>query len=146
MFEINIPDDFMNELLNTNVDDVCKEALNESAPMVEETMKQTINANIRHHDMSTGELVRSIKADKAKKKKGAWVIKVMPRGNSSHYYYNRQNVIPRRYACSNAFKLIMMEYGNSRQSPSPVLDKIYRECNDKVLDKLQETYNRMVGV
>ena len=28
MFEINIPDDFMNELLNTNVDDVCKTALN----------------------------------------------------------------------------------------------------------------------
>ena len=146
MFEINIPDDFMNELLNTNVDDVCKTALTDSAPMIEETMKTTIRNSIKHPDMSTGELIDSIKADKPKKSKGAWVIKVMPRGNSSHYYYNRQNIIPRRYACSNAFKLIMMEYGNSRQSPTPVLDKIYRECNEKVLDKLQETYNRMAGV
>ena len=42
MFEINIPDDFMNELLNTNVDDVCKTALTDSAPLIEETMKTTI--------------------------------------------------------------------------------------------------------
>ena len=82
MFEINIPDDFMNELLNTNVDDVCKTALTDSAPMIEETMKTTIRNSIKHPDMSTGELIESIKADKPKKSKGAWVIKVMPRGNS----------------------------------------------------------------
>lgn len=145
MFTIDIPDDFLRELLNTNADDVCQEALDESAPLLVESMKQTINRNIMHHDRSTGELVESIKADKASKKKGAWSVNVGPKGNSRIYYYRPGEVRTRTSTTTNALKLIMMEYGNSKQDARPVLDSICRECNDDVLQKLQDAYNRRVG-
>lgn len=145
MFTIDIPDDFLSELLNTNADDVCQEALNESSPLVVECMKETINRNIMHHDRSTGELVESIKADKAKKSKGSWSVNVGPKGNSSHYYYRQGEIRQRTSPTTNALKLIMMEYGNSKQDARPVLDSICRECNEDVLQKLQDAYNRRVG-
>ena len=58
-FDIDFPVDFMSELLDTDFEEIAKAALEETAPILENSMKQSCRRVIEHPGES--ELVDSIK-------------------------------------------------------------------------------------
>ena len=143
-FEIDFPDDFLSELLGTDFDEIAEEALNDAAPLLEESMKQSCRTVIMHEGDS--ELVNSIKSSKPKRTKtDAWIVNVYPKGYSkSKVYYHVKT--GRMHPVSNALKAIWKEYGiPGRQPPRPFITSACNKVRDRVMNKMQEVYNRKVG-
>lgn len=142
-FDVKFPDNFMANLLNTNAEEICTEALKEAAPILTENMKRSARMSIMHEGES--EAVNSIAQSEAKRTKdgSAFIINVGPRGYSQKSYRDKKN---RKYKVSNALKLIWKEYGVAgRQAPRPFLVNATRNAYEKVMNKLQEVYNRKAG-
>lgn len=144
VFEMGFPADFMENLLQTDSEALCEEMLRESAPILEESMKKHISSVMG--DYSTGEAAKSIKARKPKKaRNGAYIVNVCPTGYSAHTY-NAGKAGQRKYKVSNALKLIWKEYGiPGKQVPRPFVVKSVNGARNKVLQKMQEVYNRKAG-
>lgn len=146
IFELDFPDDFMKDLLETDIDAICERALTEAAPLMEEEMKKTLRND--GHELS-GDLINSIKATKPKKaKNGAWIVNIRPTGYSQikSYTVKGGNQKLRKYKVSNALKMIWIEYGvNGRQPARPFLTRTVNAVRKSTMDKMQETYNKMVG-
>lgn len=142
-FEIDFPDDFLSELLDTDFDEIVEEALNDAAPLLEESMKQSCRTVITHEGDS--ELVDSIKSSKPKRTKtDAWIVNVSPKGYSKTkvYYHVKTG---RMHPVSNALKAIWKEYGiPGRQPPRPFITSACNKVRDRVMDRMQEVYNRKV--
>ena len=98
-------DDFLDGLLSTDFDEIAEEALTETIPILERSMKSEVKKTIQHDGDS--ELVNSLKASKPKKTKtDAWIATVTPRGYSSTKIYTAKNGMgqktKRKYKVSNA--------------------------------------------
>ena len=145
-FMVDFPDDFMKKLFDSNNKGICIKALEESAPILEESMKSVLRSG--GHELS-GELIKSIKTTKAKEAKtGAYITKVMPTGYSSinSYSIKRNGKRMRKYPLSNNAKALFLEYGvNGRQPARPFIDACINKSSSAVLSKMQEVYNREVG-
>lgn len=145
-FIVDFPDDFMSGLFNTGSEEICTEALQEAAPILEESMKAVLKAG--GHELS-GELIKSIKATKAKRaKNGAFIVNVRPTGYSSinSYAVKGKGEKVRKYPLSNTAKAIFLEYGvNGRQMARPFLDASTNRAQTAALRKMQEVYERKVG-
>lgn len=143
-FEIDFPEDFLSGLLDTDFEEIAEEALNDAAPILEESMKQSCRTVITHEGDS--ELVNSIKSSKPKRTKtDAWIVNVSPKGYSKTKVYHHTRT-GRKYPVSNALKAIWKEYGiPGRQPPRPFITSACNKVRDSVMTKLQEVYNRKVG-
>ena len=145
-FEMNFPEDFLGQLLNTDSDELCRTALEEAAPLLVESMKKGVEQG--GHQRS-GELIKSIKAKKpTKSRNGAWMVHVRPTGYSSVNSYSiKGRRSKRKYKVSNALKMIWIEYGiNGRQPAKPFITKTVNEVQGASMRKLQEVYDQMAGV
>ena len=88
-FDIDFPVDFMSELLDTDFEEIAKAALEETAPILENSMKQSCRRVIEHPGES--ELVDSIKSGKPKRTKtDAWIVNVSPRVDDEDDYVTKQ--------------------------------------------------------
>ena len=143
-FEVDFPEDFLSELLDTDFDEIAEEALQEAAPLLEQSMKQSCRTVIEHEGDS--ELVDSIKSSKPKRTKtDAWIVNVSPKGYSKIKVYRHKRK-GRRYKVSNALKAIWKEYGiPGRQPPRPFIDNACNRASSSVMSKMQEVYNGKVG-
>lgn len=143
-FEIDFPDDFLSELLETDFDEICEAGLSQAAPIMEDALKRSLKAVIQHDGDS--ELVDSVKATKPKKTKtDAWIVNVNPKGNSKNSY-TAKGKSKRRYPVSNALKAIWLEYGVAgRQAPRPWLQKATNDVHEEAISKVQEVYNKKTG-
>lgn len=122
-------------------DELAEEMLEAAAPVIEESMKKNLKKSIAHSGDS--ELVNSVKTSKAKQaKNGAYIINVNPKGNSKTKVYKRGKK-GRTHPVSNALKAIWLEYGiPGQQAPKPWLEATTNEAESKVLDKMQEVYDK----
>lgn len=143
-FEVDFPENFLSELLETDFDEIAEEALKEVAPLLEDSMKKSCAVAVEHEGDS--ELVDSIKAGKPKKTKtDAYIVNVSPKGYSKTKIYHHKKK-DRKYPVSNALKAIWKEYGiPGRQPPRPFIDHACNEARESVIAKMQEVYNRKVG-
>lgn len=143
-FEIDFPDDFLSDLLETDFGEIAEEALKTAAPILESSMQKSCAKAIEHEGDS--ELVHSIKAGRPKKTKtDAYIVNVSPKGYSNVKVY-RNKKKDRTYPVSNALKAIWKEYGiPGRQPPRPFIAKACNDARSDVLSKMQEVYNRKVG-
>ncbi len=132
------------ELFGIDFDEVAEAALNAAAPVLERSMKAAIQGTIGHSGDS--ELVRSIKASRAKKSKnGAWIVNVMPKGYSKVKVY-RAKKGKRTYPVSNALKAIWKEYGIAGKQPAhPFLAKAVNDAEDEALEIMQREFDRKAG-
>lgn len=144
IFDIEFPDDFLSELLETDFDEIAEAALRDTAPLLEKSMKQEAGRAVMHEGES--EMVESIKASTPKKTKtDAWIVNVAPRGYSETKMYNGKKK-GRRYKVSNALKAIWKEYGiPGKQAPQPFIQSAVNAVRSAAMDKMQEAYNRKVG-
>lgn len=148
-FQMEFSDDFLDGLLSTDFDEIAEEALTETIPILERSMKSEVKKTIQHDDDS--ELVNSLKASKPKKTKtDAWIATVTPRGYSSTKIYTAKNGMgqktKRKYKVSNALKAIWKEYGiPGKQPPRPFIAAAANAVEKEISSKMQEVYNRKVG-
>lgn len=146
IFDVDFSEDFLKDLLNTDSEEICMQALEEAAPIMENAMKDTLRQD--NHEIS-GELIESIKATRPKKStNGAYIVNVRPTGYSTvnAYSVKRGNGKVRRYKVSNALKMIWIEYGvNGRQPARPFLTRTVNSVKVATLKRMQEVYNRMAG-
>lgn len=143
-FDIDFPDDFLTDLLDADFDIIAKDAIEESAPLLEESMKRSCRRVIEHEGDS--ELVKSIKAAKPKKAKtGAWILNVGPQGKSKKKKYHHKES-DREYPVSNVLKAVWKEYGIAGQQPArPFIQSAVNSVQEEIMRKMQERYNQEAG-
>lgn len=141
--EIDFPEDMLNGLLDVDAEDLCKQMIDSAAPIMEESMKKEMRSVIQHSGDS--ELVDSVKTSKAKKaKNGAIIAFTGPKGNSKNYYY-RNGKKGKRIQVSNVLKAIWLNYGRVGQPARPFLTKAVNNAHQKVMEKMQQTYDQLTG-
>ena len=141
--EIDFPEDMLNGLLDVDAEDLCKQMIDSAAQIMEESMKKEMRSVIQHSGDS--ELVDSVKTSKAKKaKNGAIIAFTGPKGNSKNYYY-RNGKKDRRIQVSNVLKAIWLNYGRVGQPARPFLTKAVNNAHQKVMEKMQQTYDQLMG-
>ncbi len=143
-FDVEFGTDIMDAFLKTDVEALCEEMINESAPIMVESMRREVEAVAG--DYSTGEAAKSISARKAKKvKNGGWISFVGPSGYSNHTFRAGKNK-KRTYKVSNALKLIWKNYGiPGIQAARPFLERATQKAEKDVLKSMQEIYNKRTG-
>ena len=144
-FDIEFPDDFLSELLDTDFDEIAEEALRDTAPLLEKSMKREAGRAVMHEGES--EMVESIRASTPKKTKtDAWIVNVGPRGYSATKMYRGGKKKSRKYKVSNALKAIWKEYGiPGQQAPQPFIQSAVNAVRTEAMNKMQEAYDRKVG-
>ena len=136
---LDIPDDFMKDLLSASFDDIATDALEEVEPILKESIQNCIRA--AEKGSSTGELVNSIKGTKPKKTKtDAYIVNVGPSGQSKTFYNQKSGSHTRKYPVSNALKAIWLNYGNAHQAPRPWLTPAINNVQNVIQQKLQKIW------
>ena len=137
--------DFLKELTNTSFDEICEEALEEAKPSLLKAFKQEMRKVITHEGESDS--VNSVKASKAKKSKnGAWIVSVNPSGYTSTQI-TPSGRKPRKEKVSNSLVTVWLENGIvGKRAPRPFVAKATRSAEKEALGKIQEVYDRKVGV
>lgn len=147
--DIDFPDDFLSELLETDFGEIAEEALSKAGPILEKSLKQECRRVIEHEGES--ELVNSFKCSKpVQTKNDAWLITVIPKGYSKtkiYYQRNKRKEKVRRYKVSNALKLVWKEYGvKGRQPARPFIRTACNNVENEVMKIIQEIYEKKVGM
>lgn len=145
LFDVEFPEDFLSDLLETDFDEIAEEALKEAAPILESSIRRSCRSVIEHSGES--ELVKSIKSNEPKKTKtDAWIVNVGPRGYSRTKTY-RSGKGEKKKPVSNALKLIWKEYGVAGRQPArPFLTKACNAVREAVMEKMQNVYERKTGM
>lgn len=127
-FDFEIPPDFFKQLGRLeDVERIAPKMIDEAIPILEQNVKREIAKHKR-----TGDLYKSIKTTKAKMtKKGGFYAAVRPTGSDSKGVRNME-------------KLAYLEFGTSKQSPTPVLTKAIKDSQEPVMRKMQEVFEREV--
>ena len=146
-FDMTFPEDLLDGLLNTEAEDIMIAAIENAAPILEESMKRSARSAIMHEGES--EMVESIKASKTRRTKdgSAIICTVGPTGTSKHTY-NRVGKAKSKQTekVSNALKAIWKEYGIAgKQAPSPFITNATENAEAGVIDAMQKTVRQKVG-
>ena len=128
-------------------DDIAEEALTESVPILEGTMRSAAASVVKHDGDSA--MVNSIKGSKPKKvtSTDCWIVNVGPRGYSTTKKYHAKRKGGRKskqaYKVSNALKAIWKEYGiPGHQSPQPFMDKAANRARPRVEKIIEDSFNK----
>lgn len=134
-FNFTIPDSLI-KMLSENlsrVDEIAPKMLEEAAPIVIEAIK-------RKAPVSTGKMRDGVKAKKpSKTKNGAHVLPIVFTGSET-----RKTKDGKTTKVPNAVKAAVTEYGKSDQEAKPFIRPAVAETEQKVIEKMQEVFNREV--
>ncbi len=151
-FTFDISDDFVKQLGNlADVERIAPMMLNEATPILRDAIKRKVKSDystkgrkmyyVKKEGLfndqygyynQTGSLFEGVKMSRSRKiKNGGFYANVYFTG------YDKNGV-------SNAQKAIMLEYGTKHSNARPFMAKVVRSCENEVLDKMQEVFNREV--
>lgn len=124
-FEIEGIDDLLKDLSMLDVERLAPIMLEESVPILEEAVVKRAS---RHHD--SGDMVESIKKSGAERNQIGYYICVRPTGRDKKGVRNME-------------KMAALEYGvDGKQGATPVLTPAVNAAEEKVLEKMQEVFDR----
>lgn len=156
-FHMNGVREFADELmkLGANIDEVAVQMVDEAADIMDEKLRDgilkqttkygtgTLAASIHHNKPARSDLgvfsTSTAKGTDTRGKKKVSQETVINGKSRGHRKLNPKSAV------RNQDKLWYLEYGNSRQPATPVIQKCVNEAEPAVLDKMQEVYNRMTG-
>ncbi len=144
--ELNVPDDYLKQLIDTSFEEIADQALKEAAPTLQESIVKSIKASMQPHGDS--ELLKSIRTSKPKATKtDAYIVNVYPSGNARQTYYYAHGKKIYKYTVSNALKAIWLEYGNreGRQPPRPWLAHAVNDSTAEVMRIIQKVWEAKTG-
>lgn len=143
-FELEIPEDFMKDLLDHPFDDIAKKALDETAPILETAVKSSMRAVVQHPGDS--EMINSVRKNRPKQTAtDAWIVNVYPSGYSKNSYSREKGSKVSRYPVSNALKAIWLNYGRAGQPARAWLEPAVNSCKGEIMDKIQKTWEDITG-
>lgn len=131
-FTYDMSEEFESQLAKlANLDEIAPKMINSATPLV----VQSIKRHLRPHKR-TGRLIDSVSALKAKKTKiGTWQGRVHFSG-----YENKGND-----KVANNQKAIALEYGTTKQTATPFMEKSVRDVEGDVAKAMQQVYEQEVG-
>jgi HK97 gp10 family phage protein len=125
-------DDFAKELEELgNIDKYAPEMLKAAAPILEKELKGQVKKEA-NRGYATGDLERSIKAQKPGKNEYGHYVVISADGKD-------------RKGVRNNEKLAYLNYGTSKQQARPVISKAVQNSENDCLDAMQEKYNEVTG-
>lgn len=144
--EFNMPEDFMSGLLDSDFEEIAKEALEETAPELQQSVKTECASVIE--DKTRNELVNSIQVWKGgakRTKTDAFIIGVSFYGQASNKSKWKSSSNGRSRKTTNNDIAWWLEHGNRHQAAKPFIDRATGKVESKILRKMQEIYERMTG-
>ncbi len=125
-------DDLIRQLeASGNIENIAPMMIEESIPILEEELKKVVQQEA-DRGYATGELVRSIKKSRSMRNEYGYFGIVRPTGKDSNGVRNME-------------KLAYLHYGTAKQPARPVVNKAVFHVERRVIDKMQEVYNREAG-
>ena len=119
--------------LELDFDEIIPAAIDEAMPLLVDATKEAIRSSIRHPDESTGDLIRSVTAGKAKKVRGGG------------YHAAIQFKGTGKNGTRNGLKAAQMEYGNSDQLPAPFADRAVHSVQNAVTAAVENYLAKELG-
>ena len=140
-FDFEIDQDFVKKLLElSDPDEYVPQILDSAIPILEESVKSELSKHKR-----TSQLINSVKKTKASKSpNGGYFVCVMPTGKSDSYIDGKGVLRKYKVPVRNMEILAHLEYGTSKQKPTPILTKAYKDSYNSVMAKMQEEFGKVV--
>ena len=140
-FDFEIDQDFVKKLLElSDPDEYVPQILDSAIPILEESVKSELSKHKR-----TSQLINSVKKTKASKSPdGGYFVCVRPTGKSDSYLDGKGVLRKYKVPVRNMEILAHLEYGTSKQKPTPVLTKAYKDSYNSVMAKMQEEFEKVV--
>ena len=140
-FDFEIDQDFVKKLLGlSDPDEYVPQILDSAIPILEESVKSELSKHKR-----TSQLINSVKKTKASKSpNGGYFVCVMPTGKSESYLDGKGVLRKYKVPVRNMEILAHLEYGTSKQKPTPILTKAYKDSYNSVMAKMQEEFGKVV--
>lgn len=128
-FHMDGIDDLIRELNRTSdLDRIAPVMLEEALPILEDSLKETVQQEV-NRGYATGELVSSIKKSRSLRNQYGYFGIVRPTGKDKKGVRNME-------------KLAYLHYGTTKQTARPVVNKAVFHAEQKVVEKMQEVFNR----
>lgn len=147
--EFDFPTDFMSELLNSDFEEICDEALKESAPILCDSLKSGCQSVIA--DKTRTELVNSFKVWKGgvrKTKTDAFTLGVSvygkPSAKSTFTSTTSRGKTRIRNTTNNDIAW-WLDHGRDGQPAKPFIDRATRNVEKKIYELCQKKFNEKVG-
>ena len=140
-FDFEIDQDFVKKLLElSDPDEYVPQILDSAIPILEESVKSELSKHKR-----TSQLINSVKKTKASKSpNGGYFVCVRPTGKSESYLDGKGVLRKYKVPVRNMEILAHLEYGTSKQKPTPILTKAYKDSYNSVMAKMQEEFGKVV--
>ena len=140
-FDFEIDQDFVKKLLElSDPDEYVPQILDSAIPILEESVKSELSKHKR-----TSQLINSVKKTKASKSpNGGYFVCVIPTGKSDSYIDGKGVLRKYKVPVRNMEILAHLEYGTSKQKPTPILTKAYKDSYNSVMAKMQEEFEKVV--
>ena len=140
-FDFEIDQDFVKKLLElSDPDEYVPQILDSAIPILEESVKSELSKHKR-----TSQLINSVKKTKASKSpNGGYFVCVRPTGKSDSYLDGKGVLRKYKVPVRNMEILAHLEYGTSKQKPTPILTKAYKDSYNSVMAKMQEEFGKVV--
>lgn len=137
-FNLNMPDDLLKGAAAAVSAENMQRAIDSASPILERSMQKELQSVVKH---GGSELVKSIRANKAKKaKNGAYIATVYPHGKSKTPRYPNGSRKERIPPVSNAMKAAILNYGKKGQPARPWLAKSVNNVRTQVEEQLEKTF------
>ena len=140
-FDFEVDQDFVKKLLElSDPDEYVPQILDSAIPILEESVKSELSKHKR-----TSQLINSVKKTKASKSpNGGYFVCVMPTGKSDSYIDGKGVLRKYKVPVRNMEILAHLEYGTSKQKPTPILTKAYKDSYNEIMAKMQEEFGKVV--
>ncbi len=131
-FEMTGFDFLLRKLENASkLDYVAPEMINAALPILQDSLKETIRKEA-DRGYATGEMAESVEKTETKRNRYGYFGLVRPTGMDEKGVRNME-------------KLAYLHYGTSTQQARPVVTKAVFHAKRKVIEKMQERFNEMIG-
>lgn len=132
-FNMSGIDEFAKMLENAGkLDEIAPTMIEESLPILEASLKGVVQQET-DRGYATGALVKSIKKTGFLRNAYGYFGVVRPTGKDKNGVRNME-------------KLAYLHYGTSKQMARPVVTKAIFQVRQKIIEQMQEVYNREVGI
>lgn len=130
-FRVDGIDELINELNKASkLDEVAPKMIEVALPILEKSLKETVQKEV-NRGYATGELVSSIRKSESMRNQYGYFGIVRPTGKDKKGVRNME-------------KLAYLHYGTVKQTARPVVNKAVFHVEEKIIEKMQEVYNKAV--
>ena len=150
-FNVRIDDSVIKNLyrIGERADEIAQMILDDAGQLVADELEAEIRS--KHND--TGDLAASIYLKVYKNTDGVWVAWAYPEGRARKkrskgkvYARSKHNTMSSGRTLYNTDKLWWIEHGTSKQPARPFMDAMIKNIEGKVISRMQEVFEREVGV